>query len=92
MDFRMVAIELFIVVLAVALAASFTLSLLDKWGFIEWAQLHAPNEFFNRMFSCKFCLSWWMGVWLCIFVAVRTGDPRMLLIPIFATPIIRKLW
>ena len=49
------------IVLAVALLAAFLLMLAHKWGFVEYVQVHG-NEFFAKMFSCDFCLSWWFCV------------------------------
>ena len=52
----------------VALVAAFGLTLLRKWGVIEWVQIHG-NEFFAKMFNCDFCLSFWAGVALAILLA-----------------------
>jgi hypothetical protein len=77
-------------VLIVATAAAFGLSLLKKWGIIEYIQVHG-NDFFAEMFSCNFCLSWWAGVVLSTIFAIFTGNLWLLLIPFFSTPITRKL-
>ena len=74
----------------VALVAAFGLTLLRKWGVVEWVQVHG-NDFFNKMFRCDFCLSWWAGVALAILLAIITGNPWLLLVPFCSTMITRKL-
>ena len=75
--------------LAVALFAAFVLTLLGKWGAIEYVQVRG-NKFFAEMFSCQFCLSWWTGVLLAILLAAAV-DPILFLIPFFSTMITRAL-
>lgn len=72
----------------VALVAAFGLTLLRKWGVIEWAQIHG-NEFFAKMFNCDFCLSFWAGVVLSVLFAICTGNPALLLVPFCSTVITR---
>lgn len=74
----------------VALVAAFGLTLLNKWRVIEWVQVHG-NDFFSKMFSCMFCLSFWAGVALAILLAFVTGNPALLLIPFCSTMITRIL-
>lgn len=79
-------------VIAEALAASFGLSLASKWGWIEWAQVHAPTEFLYKLFSCKFCCSWWVCVGISVTLFLVAGGLWTLVLPIFATVICRELW
>lgn len=74
----------------VALVAAFGLTLLKKWGVIEWVQVHG-NEFFAKMFRCEFCLSFWAGVALAILLAFVTGNPLLLAVPLCSTMITRIL-
>lgn len=74
----------------VALVAAFGLTLLKKWGVIEWVQVHG-NEFFAEMFRCEFCLSFWAGVALAILLTFVTGNPALLLVPFCSTMITRIL-
>lgn len=74
----------------VALVAAFILTLLRKWGVIEWVQVHG-NGFFAKMFSCDFCLSWWTGVVLSGILLIITGNPAIVGIPFCSTMITRKL-
>ncbi len=77
-------------VLIVATLAAFILSLLKKWGVIEYVQVHG-NDFFSKMFNCNFCLSWWIGVYLSIMFAICIGNPLLLLVPFCSTTITRIL-
>ena len=79
-------------VAAVALAAAFLLSLSVKWGWLEWLQVHAPNAFFEKLFNCKFCCSWWVSVLISLTLCVATGDWWLLFIPVCSTVITRELW
>lgn len=79
-------------VAVIALAASFLLALAVKWGWLEWLQVHAPNEFFERLFNCKFCTSWWVCVLISLTLCVATGHLILLAAPICATLITRELW
>lgn len=74
----------------VALVAAFGLTILKKWGVVEWVQVHG-NDFFAKMFNCDFCLSFWAGVVLAIFVTAIAGNPVLLLVPVCSTMITRIL-
>jgi len=76
----------------VALASAFALSLARKWGVIEWLQVHAPTEFLGKLFSCKFCLSWWVSVGISVILWLAVGQAALLLAPICSTLIARELW
>lgn len=76
----------------VALAAAFFLSLAVKWGWLEWAQIHAPNEFLEKLLNCKFCCSWWTGVIISLTLCVMTGHWYLIAVPICSTLITRELW
>ena len=79
-------------VAVVTLAAAFLLSLSVKWKWLEWLQVHAPNEFFEQMFNCKFCCSWWVSVLISLTLCVATGQIALLAVPICSTVIVRELW
>lgn len=74
----------------IALFAGFCITLLRKWGVIEWVQVHG-NAFFAKMFNCDFCLSWWAGVVLSAIFAVITGDVILLCVPFCSTMITRYM-
>lgn len=77
-------------IIVVALVAAFVLTLLRKWGVIEWVQVHG-NDFFAKMFNCDFCLSWWACVMICLFALVVTGNPLYFVVPFCSTIITRIL-
>lgn len=77
-------------IIVVALIAAFVLTLLRKWGVIEWVQIYG-NDFFSKMFNCDFCLSWWMCVLICFFALIFTGNPAFLGVPFCSTMITRVL-
>ena len=66
-------------VLVVATVAAFLLTLLKKWGVIEYVQVYG-NDFFFKMFNCGFCLSWWAGVVLSVLFSIFNGHPAFLLV------------
>lgn len=71
-------------VVLLALAVKFFRTLAEKWGIIEWLQIHAPNEFFSELFRCEFCQSFWLGVGLCLITSIITGSWIFMIAPIFA--------
>lgn len=75
-------------VIVVALLAAFVITLCDKWGVIEWVQVHG-NRFFAKMFHCQFCLSWWVAVVLSVIMAAISGNPLLLLVPFCSTMLTR---
>ncbi len=88
--------------MAIALASSFFLALSDKWRIREWLQVHADaiiakcfprynGDFFNRLFSCNFCCSWWLNVAISLTLLTAVGEWWMLLIPVCATMLTRNL-
>ena len=76
----------------VALFAAFLLSLAVKWGWLEWLQVHAPNDFFSKLFNCKFCCSFWMSVAISLTLCVATGQWVLMALPVCTTVITRDLW
>lgn len=79
-------------VAVVALIAAFALSLADKWGLVEYLQVHAPNDFWNRLFSCRFCCSWWTCVLISLSLLIVTRQWFFVAVPFCSTLITRNLW
>lgn len=79
-------------VAAVAMAAAFLLGLAAKWHWLEWLQVHAPNDFFCKLFNCKFCCSWWVSVLISVTLSLTTGQWVLLAVPVCSTIIARELW
>ena len=72
-------------VAVVALVSAFLLSLAVKWGWLEWMQVHAPNEVLERLLGCKFCVSWWMCVAVSSAAWAVTGYAAFAGVPFCAT-------
>ena len=77
-------IEFVCFVALVAMAVKFAITLAEKWGILEWLQLHAPNEFLHKLFSCNFCQSFWLGLCLSFLLAIFV-DWRLIFVPIFSS-------
>lgn len=94
-------IKFLMIVIIVALVVTFLYTLLNKWRVWEYLQVHADDwfcvtfgkdtDFFNRLFSCVFCTTWWMSVIICFFAAIFSGYWFFLLVPFCSTPISRYL-
>lgn len=84
-------IDFFCWIGVVALATAFSLGLANKWGIIEWLQVHSPNDFLNKLFSCHFCCSWWVSVVISLLLCIITGNWILMLVPFCSTPIAKSL-
>jgi hypothetical protein len=49
-----------------------------KRGWLEWLQIHAPNDIIHTLFSCHYCMSWWSSLAACIAAALVTGNWALL--------------
>ena len=74
----------------IALVASWTILFITKTGAREYIEVHAP-KLIAEMFSCDFCLSWWLGVILSVALVIGTGEWIYLCCPFFSTPLTRRL-
>lgn len=92
LDIGMVIGDFICWIVVVALCAAFLLGLAQKWGWLEWLQVHAPNEFLGKLFNCKFCCSWWMSVGISLILCMVTGHWILLAVPVCSTIIARELW
>ncbi len=79
-------------VAVVALVAAFVLGLAVKWGWLEWLQVHAPNDFFAKLLNCKFCCSFWVGLIISLTLLAVTAHWSLLAVPFCSTIITRELW
>ena len=77
-------------IIIVSGAAAWLLTLAHKWRVVEWLAVHS-NAFFNKMFNCDFCLSWWTAWLLTAVLLCVTGDIRALIVPFVSTSITRRL-
>jgi hypothetical protein len=53
-------------------------------------QVHG-NEFVSQLFSCDFCMSWWVSVIIAAAGVLLFNDLAFLLAPVLATPIARYI-
>lgn len=83
-------INFIISVALIALVASWTILLITKTGAREYIEVHAPR-LIAEMFSCDFCLSWWLGIILSAALAIGIGEWIYLFCPFFSTPLTRRL-
>lgn len=74
----------------VALMAAFVVLLVKKWGIAEFWQVHG-NDFVSRLFSCDFCMSWWVCVIMAVVGSVVFNNMALLPAAVLATPIARYL-
>lgn len=78
--------------MVVGLLGAWLLTLADKWGIREWLQVHAPNDFLYRLFSCNFCCAWWIGVVISLTLSATNGRWEMLFVPLISTMITRRYY
>ena len=84
-------LALVIYAIVVALATAFVLMLVNKWRWLEWAQVHSVG-FLYKLLTCHFCTTFWVTMAVTAVLAGVTGDWMALLSPILATPIAVRLW
>lgn len=88
-------------ILLVSLADAFAITLAKKWGIVEYLQVHADDwvyrltkidtNLLNQLFSCDFCMSWWISWFFSLILCMIQGDWMLVAVPFFATPLGRKL-
>lgn len=79
-------------VAVISLVAAFLLSLAVKWGWLEYLQVHAPNDLIHQMLTCKFCTSFWICMAICLILSIATGHWVLMVAPMCSTIITRELW
>lgn len=70
--------------------SAFILILMQKWGIIEWLQVHGW-EYISRAANCDFCLSWWVSLVVALAYA-ETVDDWLLLWLVFPSTIICRFF
>lgn len=73
-----------------ALTAAFIILVLNKTGIRDYLIEHSPKPL-SKLFSCDFCLGFWISVILALILAVFFQSLILLYIPILGAPIIRIL-
>ena len=73
-------------VILTTLLVRFIITVLDKFGWLEWMQTHA-NPFFHKLLTCSFCRSFWTACIVCLIAFIITGYWPMLIVPVFVAPL-----
>lgn len=75
----------------VVLVSAFIILLMGKWGIRDYVIMHAPR-LWSLLFSCDFCLAFWVSTLISVIFALMMAAPLIaLLFPVMATPLIRML-
>lgn len=73
--------------LAVGSFTAWAITLAYKRGWLEKLQAKAPNDTLNQLFSCNYCLSWWLSVAVAIVLLCVTREWCMCFVPFVSTKI-----
>lgn len=63
-------LEFIAYVIFVSLVVKFLRTIAEKWGWLEWAQVNAPNDLIEQLLHCPFCQSFWLGLLVSLFLAI----------------------
>ena len=66
-------------------ATAWAINLAYKWGIVEWLQVNAPCELLYKLFSCDYCMSWWVSVCLTVVAVLATQCWWCVFIPFAST-------
>lgn len=81
-------------IILIALAVAFTVLFLTKtlWRYKlrDWADTKKYRLFAN-MLDCDFCLCFWLSALVCGALSLISFDFKLILFPIFTTPLARLL-
>jgi len=57
-------------IVVVSLAVKFLRTLGEKWRVFEWIQINSDNELVCEWARCGFCQSFWIGLAICLILAI----------------------
>lgn len=77
-------------IIITALLSAFIILLITKIGLRDFVIEQGP-KLISKMFSCDFCLSFWVNVFIALIITASMGCLSFIIIPIFAAPITRIL-
>lgn len=66
-------------------------TLADKRGWLTTLQSNAPNDWVWQLFSCHYCMSWWISLIICIIAVIFTGQWELMLSAFIGTLVGVKL-
>ena len=75
----------------IAMCSAFIILLIGKLGLRDTVVEHSKIQLLSEMFSCDFCLSFWLNFLMSVVVIMITIDVSFIIIPVVATPITRML-
>lgn len=75
--------------LLVALFTAFIILLISKVGLRDYIVSTSRLKIISQLFSCDFCLCFWINLILCLILSIVTGNILCLALCIFSTPLAR---
>ena len=54
--------------------AAWLITLADKRGWLATLQTNAPNDTIWTLFTCRYCMSWWISLTLMLAASFVTGN------------------
>ena len=78
-------------IIFIALIASFGILLITKLGIRGIIAERSKIKLISQLFECDFCLSFWTNFALSLLLALILHDCVMIVLPVLAAPITRKL-
>lgn len=79
-----------LIFIKITILSAFTIQLITITGIRGTLQIYAP-KLISRLFSCDFCLSFWISVFITLIYCIWMNDFSCIFIPLLSTPITRKL-
>lgn len=74
----------------IACFSAFVILFMTKIGFREYVEVNG-SKLLSELFSCDFCLSFWTGLIITVFIVAFTGDFSLFLCAVITPPITRIL-
>ena len=86
----MSAVYYLVLIALVALAATFAIQVIEKWGYRDRI-IDCTHGLIQQMFQCDFCLGFWTSMLFSIILAFALGYWYIIAVPVFTAPLIRYL-
>ncbi len=82
---------IFFTTMLIAFIVAFIILFITKIGFREYVIVNSSLSKLSEMFSCDFCLSFWIGLVITLLFVVISGDKSLLLCVVTTPPITRMI-
>ena len=82
--------DFILLTIIIALFSCFVILLIEKIGYRELMLVRSP-KLIADLFSCDFCLSWWINLIITLVFCVMECELYFICCAVAATPITRKL-